>query len=413
MGGKRPVSVVRMTLPTSVASRNASLNLFAGFFMGGFECSTHRLQSGRRLDMIADTRHDEFCDQDYLRLRNQRIHVAREGLRWHLIEAAPGRFDFSSAAPMVAAARRRSIQILWDICHYGWPDFLDPFRPEFVRHYGRFARQFARWISEEMDGPFFIAPINEISFLSWAGGDEPHLNPYCRGRGFELKAQLVRAAVEGMEAIWSVLPSARFLHIDPLIHIVADPTRPEEAPQAEGYRWAQYQALDMVSGRVWPQLGGDEKYLDIIGLNYYPNNQWIYRGPALTPEHPSYRPLRDLIAEVFQRYHRPMFIAETGAEGVVRPAWLRYVCHEVRAALDAGLPVHGICLYPIVDHPGWVDERHCPNGLWDYPAPDGHRPIYEPLARELANLRLLFEPAEAAAQPEAGPGRSHEFRAVL
>ena len=31
--------------------------------MGGFECSTHRDKSGRRLDLIASTRHDEFAEQ--------------------------------------------------------------------------------------------------------------------------------------------------------------------------------------------------------------------------------------------------------------------------------------------------------------------------------------------------------------
>ena len=27
---------------------------------------------------------------------------------------------------------------------------------------------------------------------------------------------------------------------------------------------------------LWPELGGQEKYLDIIGVNFYPHNQWFY-----------------------------------------------------------------------------------------------------------------------------------------
>src|SRR4051794_27634386 len=84
--------------------------LFASFFMGGFECSTHRLKSGRRLDLIAASNHDLWCGQDYARLRRQGIGVAREGLRWHLIEAVPGQYDFASARPMVEAARKHGIQ---------------------------------------------------------------------------------------------------------------------------------------------------------------------------------------------------------------------------------------------------------------------------------------------------------------
>jgi hypothetical protein len=85
-----------------------------------------------------------------------------------------------------------------------------------------------------------------------------------------------------------------------------------------------------------------------------------------------------------------MFIAETGTEGQRRAGWLRYVCAEARAAMDSGIPLMGICLYPIVNHPGWINQRHCHNGLWDYPDQQGHRPIYQPLADELQRQRRFF-----------------------
>jgi hypothetical protein len=47
-------------------------------------------------------------------------------------------------------------------------------------------------------------------------------------------------------------------------------------------------------------------------------------------------------------------------------------------------------MYPILNHPGWVDDRHCHNGLWDYASDTGSRQIYEPLAAEiLAQQRIL------------------------
>ena len=66
-----------------------------------------------------------------------------------------------------------------------------------------------------------------------------------------------------------------------------------------------------------------------------------------------------------------------------RPAWLRYVGREVRAAMRSGVPLEGLCMYPILNHPGWDDDRHCHNGLWDYADADGNREVFEPLAREL------------------------------
>ena len=58
--------------------------------------------------------------------------MAREGVRWHLVEQTAGQYDFSSALPIVRAARATGTQVIWDLCHFGWPDHLDIFKPEFV-----------------------------------------------------------------------------------------------------------------------------------------------------------------------------------------------------------------------------------------------------------------------------------------
>ena len=42
-----------------------------------------------------------------------------------------------------------------------------------------------------------------------------------------------------------------------------------------------------------------------------------------------------------------------------------------------------IGLDPILNHPGWTNDRHCHNGLWDYPNESGGRELYAPLAKEL------------------------------
>jgi len=79
--------------------------VFQSFFLGGFECSAHRLPSGKRLDLIAATAHDRHAAADYARLRAHGIRTIREGLRWHLIEREPYRYDFGSAVPLLRAAR--------------------------------------------------------------------------------------------------------------------------------------------------------------------------------------------------------------------------------------------------------------------------------------------------------------------
>ncbi|MEO6193638.1 MAG: beta-glucosidase [Thermoanaerobaculia bacterium] len=358
--------------------------------MAGFECSCHRRSDGRRLDMIAATGHDLFAGKDYVRARRLGMETVRDGARWHLIERSPGRYDFSSLLPMVRAAREAGVQVIWDLCHYGWPDGLDIFRPEFVDRFADYAREVARLIAAETDEAPWYCPVNEISFWSWAGGDVGYLNPRQTGRGFELKAQLARAALAAIDAVWSVDSRARILHCDPAIHIVADPKRPAMPAEAEKHRLAQFQAWDMIVGSLWPQLGGDERYLDVVGLNYYPANQWILDGPRIERGEPLYRPFREILREAWERYGRPLVIAETGAEDRARAEWLRYMADEALAAIRGGVPVHGLCLYPILNYPGWDDDRHCQSGLWGYPDPMGNREIHLPLAEELALQTARF-----------------------
>jgi hypothetical protein len=352
--------------------------------------------SGKRLDLVASTAHDRYAAADYARLQAYGMRTAREGLRWHLVEREPYHYDFSSVLPMVRAARDAGIQVIWDLCHFGWPDDLDVLSADFVPRFARLAGAFTALLTSETDTTPFLTPINEISFVAWAAGEMGHIYPFLRGRGDALKEQLVRATIAGIEAVWDVCPHARICHLDPVFNVVADPARPHERAAAEAQRQSQFQAWDMLCGRSSPHLGGRDQYLDVIGVNYYPWNQWTYLnldegGPQLPRSHPGYRPFRDMLREVFERYRRPVFVGETGTEGDARAEWLGYVGSEVCAALRQGVPVEGVCLYPIVNFPGWDDDRHCHNGLWDYADEGGEREIYQPLAEELRRQQTICE----------------------
>jgi hypothetical protein len=362
--------------------------------MGGFECSTHRLRSGRRLDVVAATRHDQFALEDYQRLAGAGLLTVRDGLRWHLIETRPHVCDFDSVIPMLHAARTAGVQVIWDLLHYGWPDGLDILSDDFVERFADFAAAFVDVVARETGGDLWVVPVNEISFFAWAGADVGIFNPFVERHGDDLKRQLVKASIAAIRAMWAVNPGVQLVQTEPMINVVADPKHPQDADRAEAHRLAQYAALDMLGGRTHPELGGREEYLGVIGLNYYVHNQWIYpggHGTMIEPSHSRYRPVWQMLREVHERYQRPVFIAETGIEDEARAAWLRYISGQVRRAIREGVPVHGICLYPIVNHPGWDDDRHCYNGLWDYPDAAGRREMYEPLASALDEERRLME----------------------
>jgi hypothetical protein len=362
-------------------------SVFRTFWQGGFECSSHRRHDGRRLDVVADSGHDVWVTNDYDQLGRHGMKTVRDGVRWHLIEPSPGRFDFSSLTPMLMASDRMGTQVIWDLLHYGWPDDLDIWNPRFVARFAGFATAVARHVGDVTAAVPFWCPVNEISFMAWGGGDVGYLNPFARGRGFELKVQLARAAIAAMEALLEIDPRARFVHCEPAIAVHYDLFGSLSQQSAEDLNESQFQAFDLISGRLWPQIGGRQELLDICGLNYYHNNQWLHGGGHLYIGDAGYRPLADILHYVHARYGRPVAITETGIEGAGRAEWLTYVATEALRARARGVPVEGLCLYPVADHAGWDDDRHCPNGLLGRTVVNGQREVYGPLATALAELQ--------------------------
>jgi hypothetical protein len=377
--------------------------LFGGFFLGGFECSNHVLEDGRRLDLTAATRHDELAEGDFARARAVGMTACRDGVSWVRTEPTPHCHDFRSALPILRAADRHRVQLIWDLMHFGWPSDIDVFAPAFPDRLARHARAFAAWLSTESDQPAMITPINEMSFLAWAGGDVRCMNPFASARGVELKAQLVRATIEVIEAIRDVIPAARFLQPEPVINIVRDERHPRTWARVDADNLLQYQAWEMLAGTIWPSLGGHPRYLDIVGVNFYPDNQFMLDGTTIRRGDARYRPFSEMLLSVWSRYGRPMIVSETGSEGEDRAGWLRYVCDEAHAAMQRGCELHGITLYPAVNHPGWLDDRRCENGLWDYPDADGERPLNAALASEL-RLQTPRMCGARAAVLEGAPG---------
>ena len=386
---------------------------FRSFWMVGYEGADHCNPRGHPLDMQVATGHEARIDEDYRAALALGFRVARESLSWRTIEG-PGGYDFSRALRRAEAAQRAGMQVCWSLCHYGWPADVDVFSQRLVERFRRYASAAARALAPYTDGVPLYNPINEISFLSYAVCDTDWIHPYRRdetpqraARGYALKMNLVRAALAGGAAIRDVAPDARLAQIEPIIHVVAPPEAPELADAAAANVEFQFQAWDMLCGRMEPALGGHPDALDLIGVNYYYNNQWEFGTDKRLHWHlrdPRRVPLRTLLARVHRRYQRPLFVAETGHFGAGRAAWIREVGDEVHAALGAGVPVHGICIYPAVDRPDWNDAQHWHNsGLWDLvqrPQGDLPRHLNETYAHALRDAqRLLALPAVKEPDP--------------
>jgi beta-glucosidase/6-phospho-beta-glucosidase/beta-galactosidase len=342
-----------------------------------------------RLDLIKATGHDKHVLQDYRLCRDLGFRTLRDGVRWHLIGKTAGKYDWSSWIPALEAAEEAGVQVIWDLFHYGSPDHVDQAAPDFPERFAEFALA-AIELQQSLSGrPPLVCPLNEINFMSWAVEVEyfPRVGPKKVGW---FKRQLVRTAIAGAKAIRRRWPKATLVWAEPLVHIAPRDHRREEVRRAEQARQGQFESYDWITGRVEPELGGDPSLVDAIGLNFYPHNQWYYRGPTIPMGHHEYRALADVLLEVAERYKKPIFLSETGAEGTGKPSWLHYVCNEVRDAMSRGADIRGICWYPITAYPGWDNSRHAETGLLSTVVADGSRHVDERLLLEFEVQRELF-----------------------
>jgi UDP-galactopyranose mutase len=356
----------------ATAVRPRRPGLFRSYWIAGYEGADHVNGNGVALSPAHLSQHLERIDQDYQALSQFGIRTVRESVGWRSAETRPGLYDFSALERMARAARAAGLQVIWTLMHYGWPGDLDIFSPRFPDRLARFAEAAARCLRRIAPEVPFFAPVNEISFLSWALSSTRLVHPCddsLQREGFRIKRQLVRAAIRASQAIWDVDARARLVHGDPVIHIAApqgaSPAQQDEVLRQRSY---QFQAWDMLAGTLEPELGGSRKLLDIVGVHYYHGNQWEHGGAELSwaARDPRRTPLSALLAQVHARYRRPLALLGTGHFGAGRAQWIEEVTGEVLEAERQGVPVEGVCLYPIIDRPDWNDSSHWRrDGLWD------------------------------------------------
>lgn len=348
-------------------------NPFKSFLMGGFECADHQNAFGNRVDLYKVSGHERYLEEDYDRLHELGIKTIREGIRWSAVETEPYQYNWSEVERIIKVSESKNIQVIWDICHFGFPDDLTPLHPMFARRFGNLCREFViKYRSLVPEDSLIVTPINEVSFISWLGGDVRGTSPYCTGQGWEVKYALMKAYIEGIEKMKEVDAGIRIMVTEPLINIVPnDPLSSLSVLNAENKHFEQFQVHDILSGAICPELRGKPEYLDIIGVNYYYNNQWVNetyeRLPwAEKPTHPLFKSLQSLIEAVFRRYGRSVVIAETSHPGEDRAKWISMIADECLSVLQTGIPLLGCCYYPIVDRPDWdhLDIWHH-SGIWD------------------------------------------------
>ncbi|MFH7019206.1 hypothetical protein [Flavobacterium sp. FlaQc-47] len=354
------------------------MKIFNTFFIGGYECADHINRSGERINLLQETQHDIRIIEDYEALSALGIKTVREGICWSNVEKSTGIFDFSEVYNRMKAAETFGIQQIWDLIHFGYPDGLYPTHPHFCSRFTALCHAFATFYKENAKQDLYVVPVNEISFLSWHSGDVRGTVPFAVNSGWDIKYHLCKAAILGIKTLKEVDPDCVIVLVEPLVKIHCDEnTSTEHANELNGH---QFQAMDIIAGKMCPELGGSEDYLDILGFNYYWNCQWRVNGDTLDwPEtEPLRMPLSDLLQIAYERYRKPIFLSETGHFGEGRVPWIEEITSECLIARENGVDFNGICIYPITDRPDWDDLTSYSNcGIWDLDAFGNRIPVQE------------------------------------
>jgi beta-glucosidase len=338
-------------------------------FVGGFE-STY--QPALDVDVAETTGHVARWRADLELLRASGVLQVRYPVRWHRIETRPGRFSWDGTDAVLDFLRDQGMQPIVDLLHHtSYPRWLRRgfadrrFASSYLRYLEAFARRYP-WIEAYT---LFNEPFTTFLFCGDMGVWPPHLHGL---KGFlSLARNVFPAVAEASRMYRNLLPKARHWYVEACErHGAAAPAAERHAAYANDRRFF---LLDLFLGRP---LDGDRPFVaaveraggsrlldfepgsvDVVGLDYYAHNQWLWldaagRGLKSSPQPAT---LAGLIEEYWERYRLPCALTETNIRGFAsdRASWLKYTLEQCELAREAGVPLEGYCWFPFVDSCDW------------------------------------------------------------
>lgn len=335
--------------------------------IGGFE-STFLPAHDR--DIFETTQHDLRWREDLRLLSNSGIVRLRYPVRWHRVEETEGSYDWSTTDEVLGFLRDEGFRPIVDLVHHtSYPRWLsDGFADaRFGDAYLRYAEAFARrypWIEEYT---LFNEPFSTL-FLS---GHEAIWPPYHSGlQGFvDLIVNVLPAVAEASRLYRTLLPHARHVWVDTCeFHTGSDAAGQSYADMANERRFL---VLDAFLGRDYDDGGqlardlepvGGERlkglvpgFVDVLGLDYYAHCQWNFSIEGGSTPTPTPLPLADQIGQYWERYGLPCMVTETNVRGHTsdRATWFKYVLEQCEIAQERGVPLEGLCWFPVIDSTDW------------------------------------------------------------
>ena len=350
--------------------------------IGGFE-STYMPEHD--VDVMELTGHATRWRRDFRLLSELGIRRLRYPIRWHRVEKKPRTYDWAATDAVLGHLRRQGFQPIVDLLHHtSYPRWLDGgfADPRFGQAYLRYVEAFCLrypWVTEYT---LFNEPFATLFLAGHEGVWPPH------GRGMEDFVTLVRnvlpAVAEASRRVRKLLPEAAHVWVDTC----------EGHADAPGVSYGAYAndrrflLLDLFTGagveggrpfvEEFAAAGGGDLlsmapgHVDVLGLDYYPHSEYLFTEEG--PVTPSPQPvgLAVLAGQYWKRYRLPMLVTETNIRGFApdRATWFKHVLEQCEQAVASGVPLGGLCWFPVIDSCDWdsllcrADGRVDPVGVY-------------------------------------------------
>src|SRR5437016_4129229 len=112
--------------------------MFSSFVMAGFDCTHGHNRHGAAINNRRATGHAMRIDEDYQALARLGITTVRDGAPWPEVQSRLDAIDWAPLDTICRAAARHGIHVIHDLCHFGVPDHVDMFGPDFRPRFAEF-----------------------------------------------------------------------------------------------------------------------------------------------------------------------------------------------------------------------------------------------------------------------------------
>lgn len=361
-------------------------------FATGIENSIPKIRGGAiRVDQMDSCGHYRHWRKDFDCVEELGLKFLRYGPPLHTSFPGPDRYDWEFADVTFADLRRRNINPIVDLCHFGVPDWVGDFQnPDFPELFAGYAKAFAKrfpWVQ-------LYTPVNEMFICAQFSAKYGWWNEEgTTDRTFVTALKhLVKANVLAMQAILEVRADAIFIQSESSEYFHAE--NPKAIKPAEVENSKRFLSLDLNYGhRVDSEmyeylfdngmtreeyhffLGNSLRHHCILGNDYYWTNEHRVAADGLTRASGEIFGYSEITRQYYNRYRLPVMHTETniaeGPNGDEAVNWLWKEWANVLRVRNDGVPTVGFTWYSLTDQMDWDTALREPNmrvhpvGLYD------------------------------------------------